>query len=381
MWSLSKKFYRIVFLIGLIYIFMPWFLMDTKKSVVCDALAINPPKSAVAAQKQKCYTHKTVKRNLHGKPAIVNILTINPSQSNIIIKPSFGSSILDKVSKVADIVNIENAVAGINASFFKPVNGKPLGASVINGDLKTGPLYKRVSLGITDNNCFKMAKLGLYGTITIGDKLKLGLFNINQPVFSSKNFTIFTDEWGKHTPSTKSYYSHIVVYGNRVQYVKNSSVPIPEGGYVIVGPHKFIAGHISRNAPVFYEAYLSPRDWNDIKYVLSGGPYLVRDGKIFIDKQNFTRRFLWSKEPRTAVGYTKSGVLLLVTVDGRHKGFSEGATITELAQIMHDLGAYNAMNLDGGSSTQMVVGGKLVNYPTVKGGTKVTNALVIVLPD
>ena len=50
----------------------------------------------------------------------------------------------------------------------------------------------------------------------------------------------------------------------------------------------------------------------------------------------------------------------------------------ELARIMRELGAYNAMNLDGGSSTQMVYNGKLVNLPTVEGGGKVTNALLVV---
>ena len=125
---------------------------------------------------------------------------------------------------------------------------------------------------------------------------------------------------------------------------------------------------------------LVPQKWNNIKYAVGGGPYLVKNGRIFIDKQNFSKSFLWKKAPRTAIGYTRAGNLILVTIDGRQKGVSEGATMTELAKIMWELGCIRAMNLDGGTSTQMVIDKTIVSNPSVKGGTKVTNALLIVKP-
>ena len=54
--------------------------------------------------------------------------------------------------------------------------------------------------------------------------------------------------------------------------------------------------------------------------------------------------------------------------------------MSELAHVMQELGSYNAMNLDGGTSTQMVIKGKIVDYPIVKGGGRVTNALLIIQP-
>jgi len=323
--------------------------------------------------------HKRVKRYFNKKPAIVNILIVDPKVSGATIKPSFGSYFLNSVNKVRDIVHFEDAVAGINASYFKPDIGIPLGTSIIDGNIITGPLYKRVSLGITKDKDFKMGRIDINGEIKIGDKLNLSLFNINQPVFSKYRFTVFTDKWGMRTPKTSQYYSHVVVVENRVAYIKNSSVEIPKGGYVIVGPHKYLAKKISFGDKVSYSAHLIPDKWNDVEYAIGGGPYLVKNGRIFIDKQAFSTNFLWSKDPRTAVGYTKSGKLILVTIDGRNKGVSEGATLYELAIVMWELGAYNAMNLDGGSSTQMVVNGKIVNNP-VKGGCKVTNALLVIIP-
>ena len=64
--------------------------------------------------------HKRVKRWLHGKPAIVNILVMDPKKSGCIIKPSYGSYFIDNLKGVMDIVNRETAFAGINASYFKP---------------------------------------------------------------------------------------------------------------------------------------------------------------------------------------------------------------------------------------------------------------------
>jgi len=321
---------------------------------------------------------KRVNRWLNGNHAMVNVIVVNSAAENLAIKPAFGSYNINSVRKVKDLVKNENAVAGINASYFKPDTGVPLGTSVVNGEIITGPLYQRVVFGITKDNKFKMAKTDISGEISIAKDVKLPLYNINQPIFSQTGFTVFTDRWGLKTPKTSVYYCHIVVQDNKIQYIKQSSVAVPRGGYVIVGPRsKIPKGVIKQFDEISYSAKLSPEDWNDVNYAVGGGPYLVRDGKIFIDNERFSNSFLWTKAPRTAIGYTKSGNLILVTVDGRQKG-SCGATMAELAKIMSDLGAYNAMNLDGGSSTQMVYRGRVVNNPTTKGGNRVTNALVVV---
>jgi len=341
-------------------------------------LCYNNPEFSNNIVRGKGLTHKRMRRWLNGKPAMVNVIVVNPDAERLIIKPSYGSYKLNSVKRVKELVTIENAMAGINASYFKPDTGVPLGASIVNGEILTGPLYQRVVFGITEDNKFKMEKLDISGEIKIKDNISLPLFNINQPVFSQTGFTVYTDRWGSRTPKTSQYYCHIVVLDGKIQYIKQSSVLIPQGGYVVVGPRsKIPKGIIQKNDSISYTVKLSPEDWNNVKYAVGGGPYLIKDGKIFIDKQRFSNSFLWMKAPRTAVGYTKSGSLIMVTVDGRREG-SDGATLPELAKLMQELGAQNAMNLDGGSSTQMVYKGRIVNTPTTSGGNRVTNALVIV---
>jgi exopolysaccharide biosynthesis protein len=84
---------------------------------------------------------------------------------------------------------------------------------------------------------------------------------------------------------------------------------------------------------------------------LAAGPRLLRNGQIAASPTNLTRH------PRTALGVSQSGdKVWLVVTDGRQAGYSEGATLTEMAELLKGLGAYNAINLDGGGSSALVYG-------------------------
>ncbi len=342
--------------------------------VVCLAVFLMP--LSVNAE----VLHEKTIKCLGEKPAIVNIITIKP-EKNVVIRPTYGDYSLSVVKTVEDFVNGEKALAGVNASFFKPDIGAPLGVSIIDGEVLTGPVYNRVVFGITKKNKFLMDKVEISGKIKIGKDLELDLINYNQPVFGGLGYTVFTDRWGQKTPPTGEDFCHVVVVDNQIELIKQSSVSIPKDGYVLVGPRWLIKGRVDKGDRVKYKFELHPLGWDNVKYAVGGGPYLVKDGEVFVDRQRFTDKFLWKKEPRTAIGYKKDGSLVLVTVDGRKKGITEGATMPELAGLMKELGCDNAMNLDGGSSTQMVYNGKLVNLPTVKGGGKVTNALLVFIED
>jgi hypothetical protein len=109
--------------------------------------------------------------------------------------------------------------------------------------------------------------------------------------------------------------------------------------------------------------------WN----TLSFGPAIVEDGEVVdgiedveIDT-NVGNHSIQGDQPRTAVGVIDDNHLVFVVVDGRSPGYSEGVTLTELAQIMTDLGATTAYNLDGGGSSTMYFDGEVVNDPLGRG--------------
>lgn len=106
--------------------------------------------------------------------------------------------------------------------------------------------------------------------------------------------------------------------------------------------------------------------WN----TLSFGPALVEDGEVVagIDDvevdTNVGNHSIQGEQPRTAIGVVDENHLVLVVVDGRQEGYSRGATTTELAGILQDLGATTAYNIDGGGSSTLRFDGEVVNSPS-----------------
>lgn len=320
--------------------------------------------------------HVKKKYHFNNYPVLVNAIIIKP-KSNYRIKLSYGRKFISTLERVKFFAEQEGAYAAINASFFKPDTGYPLGLSIINNRLITGPLLRRSVFGITKNGEYKIDKVNLIGKVEINNSV-LKLNNINQPIMSTRGLYLFNSYWGKTTPCTDKAFSQIVVSRHKVQCVCKGSVKIPLNGYVLVGHNSLFKKFYKRGDKVKYDYSLHPKPWNSMKYAFAAGPFLVREGKRFIDEQGFSKLFLWGKAPRSAIGVKRDGSLILLTADGRQKGTSEGATLTELADIMLKFGAYDAMNLDGGSSTQMVLKNKLVNMPSNKVGARVTNAIVVV---
>jgi hypothetical protein len=86
-----------------------------------------------------------------------------------------------------------------------------------------------------------------------------------------------------------------------------------------------------------------------------------------------------NRHPRTAIGCTGNGEVVVVTVDGRSSE-SKGLTLDELASLMLKLGCSDAMNLDGGGSSTMVLGGTVLNRPSDGGLRSVANAVLLFGP-
>ena len=89
------------------------------------------------------------------------------------------------------------------------------------------------------------------------------------------------------------------------------------------------------------------------------GPPLIVDGKKMITEGDGG----WGVGPRTAIGQKKDGTVLFLVVDGRQPGYSLGATLRDVQDILYEQGCYIAANLDGGSSSTLFYNGSVVNKP------------------
>lgn len=118
---------------------------------------------------------------------------------------------------------------------------------------------------------------------------------------------------------------------------------------------------------IWREAEVVIRDGQEcgpgVREAMAAGPRLLRDGQR-LSYESFDAAYGAARHPRTAVGLdARRRLAWLVTVDGRQPGFSEGASLDELTDILVSLGASDAINLDGGGSTTMVV--ESANGPVV----------------
>jgi len=103
----------------------------------------------------------------------------------------------------------------------------------------------------------------------------------------------------------------------------------------------------------------------EIESAVSGGPVIVQNKKIFItsEEEVFFDTKIPNIHPRTAIGYTDNNTLIILVVDGRQPS-SRGVYLEELAQIMVNLNCVEALNLDGGGSSALVVNNQLINKPS-----------------
>jgi hypothetical protein len=112
--------------------------------------------------------------------------------------------------------------------------------------------------------------------------------------------------------------------------------------------------------------------WWKMQTAIGGGPVLVQDGSVFISNKE-EQLFAYEsndRHPRTAIGYTRNRRLIILVIQGRYPGFAEGATLEEAARILVELGCVEAINLDGGGSSCMLVNGKETIQPANKEGQR-----------
>ena len=310
-------------------------------------------------------------RIINSRKVRINIAEINRNVNpDIEISPKMASSKLharNRINKIAP-----NAKIAVNGTYFKQDTGTPLGTLVINNEIITGPIFERVSLGIGETG-FKTSRAAFEGYIKYSDNI-IRIDNINQPRMMFTQTLIYTPVWGETSPVTKKPSKHIVVSNGKIIKISSNPVAIPKDGYVISAMPETVAD-LKKGDIISAEYKINP-EWKDMQHVISGGPYLIKEGNIFVDVKSQRLTGITGRNPRTAIGYTADNHLILITADGR-EGASVGLTLNELAGLMKQLGCVNAMNLDGGGSTVMYVNGQVVNRPAVQGGIPLSHTLVI----
>ena len=159
---------------------------------------------------------------------------------------------------------------------------------------------------------------------------------------------------------------------------------IPEGSIVLSGSgpsSNSLANWLQPGDQITIDFKLTSThsgDWADVTEAVGGGPCLIRNGAIHMgyDEEGFGPAFATTLHPRTAIGVTSDGKVLLATIDGRQT-ISSGIGLKRLAELLLSKGCVEAANLDGGGSSTLATAFGVLNSPSEGIERPVANAIAV----
>lgn len=366
---------------------------DATVPVTDPAARPHPPARVV--KKRKIAPGLTFTRIIQRKiPRRTFILRIDPTKA-VSLDVALAEHTLPARDTVLAMAKANEALAAVNGDFTDPDIGRPTHPFAVDGELvqtavQRGPLFALAR----DERTAYLGKPDL--RISISDR--------------SEGRSWRVDRWnqGPPAPGEIAGYSAVggtlemppdsacsvrllpegprsldpdgdgVVQDYVVDVAECANVPMTRGGGIVLSaqPATDEATQLLALAPGTPMRLRWSLGWSDVYDVVGGMPILVQDGQTVTPTCStaFCRA-----NPRTGIGVTGNGGVVLVVVDGRQPRWSLGPTLAEFATIMRNLGAVQALNLDGGGSTTMVVEGKVVNRPSDDVQRHISNA-VLVLP-
>ncbi len=306
----------------------------------------------------------------------------------------------ERTSAMAASVDAEahRVVAAINGDFYA-AGGVPINAQVVNGTLLKRA-YPRTVFGTGPVNEPLLEIVSFSGQVLNQDLAVHAINGINED--RQENFLVVynrykgartgTNQWGTEITTTILDSIRYVNTPFRVVVTEKDSAMEAGSGNTYIGQNEYIlSAHGSAKAAVDSNIFLGDTlelqlDFAQVPHpiwqLIGGTPRLIRDGTQSVEWQaeSVGHSFTYDRHPRTAVGINAdSSKAYFVTVDGRQPGYSVGMSLFELANYMLEWEMYQAVNLDGGGSTTMVVRGSVVNRPSDASGERyVANALLAI---
>ncbi len=337
-------------------------------------------------------------------PVRVDVLTVDRVAG---IRVLTGGDRVPGLERPSAMARRHDAIAGVNGGYFAggaPDSGDPTGVVVADGRLLSEPVGARTALLVPRRGAARVAALRWRGSLRAGGATRL-IDGVNRnrgripacggrggdrptqridPALTctdASELVLLTPAYGRRSPAGGA--EAVVRDGVVVSVGAAQGVRVPAGGYVLSGSGdaaRFLRRHLAPGDRPRLDLALATRrgrlDPRDYRAIVGGAPRLLRDGRIRIPADREGRGADTARNPRTIAGVRADGALLLITIDGRRPGWSVGATLREAARTARSLGAVDAVCLDSGGSTTMVVDGRVVNRPS-EGERAVANGVFV----
>lgn len=315
-------------------------------------------------------------------PQMIHVVRADLTKISLAPKLAVGDGDGFGLEPVGSIARRAKALAAINGSFFSPKGGAPIGLLVLDGQIISSSYINRSVFGVRhDGTCF-IDNAKLLAAVRLVREDKVFIANgVNQAAARDK-IVLYTHHFGHRTrtvpdPSRREF---AIAEDGTVLAAATGNMEIPHNGFVLSGQGQAIA-NLKRFVRVgdLAQVYTDLNGiWHGVKYAIGGGPTLVAKGHVNVTakEERFGSQIARGRAPRTAIGYLGAKEVVLVTVDGRHN-HSVGMTLYELARYLRGIGVMDAINLDGGGSTTLVVGGRTMNRPSDGHERPVNNAILL----
>ncbi len=338
------------------------FQLKDPHRLVVDIYRINILKQTRQLAQGVSYTF--MQDELNGRQVQAHLLTV-AAGSRFELRPFSAAGIYNGRGSLAKQAKQQGMLAAINASYFDS-DGWVIGNIKDNGSYMAADGQARSGYVAGSSGQQIVKDITYSGSVRLPDGRQLAIKGMNRARIAN-DLVLFNSYYAPST-KTNSWGREVKLKNGRVVAAGTAGNMTIEPGTVVLSGHGVNAtalASLKLGDHVALQQSMGNSVADAASLVISGGPLLVEQGRVNVRTaaENIANDIAVGRAPRTALGLKKDGALLLLVVDGRSSE-SAGMTLAELAQYLLKLGAVDAVNFDGGGSSEMVINGQIVNKPS-----------------
>jgi hypothetical protein len=338
-------------------------------------------------------------QTLLSPPGLVSVQLLRLDPGRVDLRLVLAQDTVLGLETVPDMALRSDATAAVNAGFFLPT-GEPAGLLKIGGEVVSEIASHRGAVALVPGGFSRKPRL-MFDQVSASVVVDLGNGKGRRelPVDAVDTarapgaLVLFTPRFWTDTRTPCDGGSEFIFEGHPLSLTERRdaacTTAIPRDGAVLAAgpgvPAERLAG-LTVGARVRARAVYrtlngtKPADWEAAPDIVGGVGLLATAGRLVKDwgPEKARDGFTTERHPRTVIGTAGDGRIWLITVDGRNKALSLGMSFAELQTLVTRVGLVDALNLDGGGSTTMVVKGAVVNHPSdATGPRRVSDGIIV----
>ena len=287
----------------------------------------------------------------------INAVRLDPRHAGLELRPLTRDGGMEGLSSLPQLASREGALVAINGGYFNRVRRLPLGAVKADGRWLSGPILGRGVVAWNPRSLPQFGRLRLDESLRGPSGRSYPLVAVNSG-YVQRGLSRYTADWGPRYRALSGDETGLIVRADRVEQQLDSA-SLESGVALQAGTMLIVArGGVALPWGPGDRLSLSSRPSSELgqaPYVMGGGPLLLQGGQIVLNGQleGFSSAFLQQGAPRTVIA-SDDRQLWLITLEGTNDA---GPSLGQTAQLLQSMGITEALNLDGGSSTGLVLGG------------------------